>query len=214
MKYYILLLLPLFAFVSCDNDPNTYALISTDVGDIKVKLYETTPRHKENFIDLANKGFYKDLLFHRVMKEFMIQGGDPDSRGAAPGQMLGQGGPGYTIEKEFGALHVKGALAAARQPDQVNPQKASSGSQFYIVQGKTWTDAELDQIEQMRGITYTPEQRELYKTVGGTPFLDNDYTVFGEVVEGLEVVDKIAVVQTGAGDRPTQDVKMDIKILD
>lgn len=214
MKYFVLLLLPLFALVSCDSDPNTYALITTDMGDIKVKLYNTTPRHRENFIKLANEGFYKDLLFHRVMNEFMIQGGDPDSRGAAPGQRLGNGGPGYTLEKEFGAIHVKGALAAARQGDAANPTKASSGSQFYIVHGKTWTDAELDQMQQRQGITYSPEQRELYKTIGGVPFLDNDYTVFGEVVEGLDVVDKIAVVQTAPGDRPVQDVKMDIKIID
>ena len=214
MKYFVLLLLPLFALVSCDSDPNTYALITTDMGDIKVKLYNTTPRHRENFIKLANEGFYKDLLFHRVMNEFMIQGGDPDSRGAGPGQRLGNGGPGYTLEKEFGAIHVKGALAAARQGDAANPTKASSGSQFYIVHGKTWTDAELDQMQQRQGITYSPEQRELYKTIGGVPFLDNDYTVFGEVVEGLDVVDKIAVVQTAPGDRPVQDVKMDIKIID
>lgn len=209
MKYFPFFLTILF-LAAC-HPQGADAVIETQFGDIYVDLYDTTPQHRDNFEKLVKEGFYDGLLFHRVMSEFMVQGGDPDSRDAAPGAMLGNGGPGYTIPAEFGGLHVKGALSAARQPDQVNPQKASSGSQFYLVQGKQWTDAELDQIEQRQRITYSPEQRELYKTIGGTPFLDNDYTVFGEVIEGLAVIDSIAAVQTNPANRPLEDVPMTIK---
>lgn len=193
----------------------TYVEITTDYGKMKIKLYNETPKHRDNFIKLAKEGYYNDLLFHRVIKAFMIQGGDPNSRGAAEGTMLGSGGPGYTIPAEFNPLlcHKKGALSAARQGDQVNPKKESSGSQFYIVQGTKQTDADLDRMEAQLKIKYTPEQRNAYKTQGGTPFLDMNYTVFGEVVEGLDVIDKIAAVQTKPGDRPVKDVKMTVKVL-
>ena len=206
----ILLMFVLFATLGCEKDPYQYALIETDYGDMKVKLYNTTPQHRDNFIKLVKEGFYDDLLFHRIKPNFMIQGGDPDSKNAGPNVRLGMGGPGYQIDPEIGALHLKGALAAARTP---NPQKRSSGSQFYIVQGQAVDDAFLDQIQQRNNITYSPEQRALYKELGGAPFLDNDYTVFGEVVEGLEVIDKLAAVPTGAADRPVQDVKMKVQML-
>jgi peptidyl-prolyl cis-trans isomerase B (cyclophilin B) len=197
-------------FSACNKDDFTYAEIETEFGTMKVKLYNSTPKHRDNFIKLANEGFYDDLLFHRVISGFMVQGGDPDSKGAAPDARLGGGGPGYLIDEEIGALHVKGALAAARTS---NPEKKSSGSQYYIVQGKPQSDGALDAIESQKGVKYSPEQRELYKTLGGTPQLDNEYTVFGEVVEGIEVVDKIAAVQTAPGDRPLEDVKMKVRIL-
>ncbi|MEZ4960591.1 MAG: peptidylprolyl isomerase [Saprospiraceae bacterium] len=191
----------------------TMALIETDMGNIKVKLYDSTPKHKENFIKLAKEGYYDGTLFHRVIPGFMVQGGDPDSKTAQPGQPLGAGGPGYTIEAEIGAKHFRGALAAARQGDQVNPEKRSSGSQFYIVQNGPVPAAQLDQIIAQKGLQYTPEEKDYYLKVGGTPFLDGDYTVFGQVVEGLDVVDKIANAQRAPGDRPLQDIKMKVKIL-
>lgn len=189
--------------------------ITTDYGTIKIKLYDETPQHRDNFIKLTREGFYNGTLFHRVIQGFMIQGGDPNSKNAPAGQPLGMGDVGYTIPAEFNhaLIHKKGALCAARTQ---NPTKASSGCQFYIVQGKTYTDAELDQMEMRAGIKYTPAQREIYKKSGGTPHLDMDYTVYGEVTEGLDVVDKIAAVQTNrqAGDRPVQDVKMTVKVIE
>ena len=194
----------------------TMVIISTEYGDMKIKLYDQTPYHRDNFLKLARQGFYDGTLFHRVIKDFMIQGGDPDSKNAQPGQMLGNGGPGYTLPAEFvpELIHKRGALAAARLGDQQNPERQSSGSQFYLVQGKLWTDQEMDMIEQQRGIKLTPEQREIYKKQGGVPFLDTQYTVFGEVVEGLEVIDKIAATQTAPGDRPLKDVKMTVKVVE
>lgn len=193
----------------------TLVLISTDLGRIKVKLYDETPQHRDNFIKLIKEGFYKDLLFHRVIKNFMIQGGDPNSRGAAPGVPLGNGGPGYTIPAEIvsGKFHKKGALAAARLGDQMNPQRASSGSQFYLVQGSIIPENQIPYFENNLRIKFTPEQIQAYTTIGGTPHLDGQYTVFGEVIEGLDIIDKIAAVATAQpGDRPIQDVKMDISI--
>lgn len=197
--------------------------ISTDLGDILVILYDQTPKHRDNFIKLAKEGFYDGLLFHRVMNNFMIQGGDPESKTATPGQMLGGGGPGYTIPAEFvdSLIHKKGALAAARQGDQVNPKKESSGSQYYIVHGRTFPVNQLLQMEAKRNIGkdstdhfhYTPAQLEAYSTVGGAPFLDGDYTVFGEVIEGLDVVDSIAAVRTQR-DRPLEDIKMTVTLID
>jgi len=212
---YTLLLSVLFLF-SC-GEKEKMVSIETSFGTMKVKLFNETPQHRDNFIKLASEGFFDDLLFHRVIKGFMIQGGDPKSKGAPAGQPLGQGGPGYTIPAEFvdKYVHTKGMLSAARQSDQVNPKKESSGSQFYIVQGKKENDNMLDGMEKRSGFKYTPEQREAYKTQGGTPFLDRNYTVFGQVVEGLDVVDKIAnvAVEKRAGDRPVEDVKMKIKVL-
>jgi peptidyl-prolyl cis-trans isomerase B (cyclophilin B) len=192
------------------------ALIETDYGNMLVKLYNSTPEHQANFMKLAGEGFYNDLLFHRVIDGFMLQGGDPDSRDAGPNQRLGMGGPGYTIPAEFvdTLAHVKGALAAARTGDQVNPERRSSGSQFYIVQGRPTNAASLKTIAAREGFTYGDEQVKKYTELGGTPFLDQNYTVFGQVIEGLEVIDKIAAVRKGAADRPSEDIKMKISIVD
>lgn len=236
--------------------------IRTDLGNIRVKLYDETPKHRDNFIKLVREGFYKELLFHRVIKEFMIQGGDPKSKGAAPNDSLGAGDVGYTVPAEFNdqLIHKKGALAAARTGDEVNPNRESSGCQFYIVQGKPCNDTELNQMEKYqenkakerrfkelcgehaseirdlqmkrdreglmklqsefedildnefkgKSYKYSSSQREIYKTIGGVPFLDREYTVFGEVTDGLDVVDKIAAVATGNADRPKVDLKFDI----
>lgn len=193
-------------------EKNTYALISTDYGDIKVKLYNSKPLHRDNFIKLANEGYYDGTLFHRIIPGFMIQGGDPRSKTEPAGKQLGFGGPNYRIPAEFGALHYRGALAAARTN---NPDKESSGSQFYIVHGSPVTDFDLDRVEQRTRIPYSDVQRDLYKEIGGTPKLDHDYSVFGEVVEGYEVIDAIAVLpqDPDIGNRPFQDVKMTVKIL-
>jgi cyclophilin family peptidyl-prolyl cis-trans isomerase len=189
--------------------------VTTDFGEIVLKLFNETPEHRDNFVKLVGEGFYNGVLFHRVINAFMIQGGDPNSKDAQPGQPLGTGGPDYTIQAEIvpGLFHKKGALAAARMGDQMNPERRSSGSQFYIVQGRVWTPEELDRMEQQRGQAFSPEQRQAYTTIGGTPHLDAGYTVFGEVVEGLEVVDRIAAVQTGPGDRPVHNVAMKIELL-
>lgn len=252
-----------------DKGPDYDVLIETEYGNMKVKLYDETPKHKENFIKLAKEGFYNDLLFHRVIKEFMIQGGDPESKAAPKDKRLGTGGPGYTLPAEINPklIHKKGALAAARQGDQVNPEKRSSGSQFYIVQGKTFTDDELETLEHQisqnkKGqavgnyIKNTPDVlkqfqemqknsefekmdsviavletqivtergedafsysfpdsvKQIYKTLGGTPFLDNQYTVFGQVVEGLNVIDSIAKVKVNGQDRPEKDIKMKVSV--
>jgi len=242
-------------------------LIRTTLGDITVRLYDETPLHRDNFLKLAREGYYNGTLFHRVIKNFMVQGGDPDSRGAAPTAHLGAGGPDYTIPAEFNKslIHKKGALAAARQGDEVNPEKRSSGSQFYIVTGEVYSAGKLTQLErqmaqqQLQNIfnglvvenrsriielrknrdnaglmalqedlqkqtyakakeqgepKYSPEQREVYTSIVGTPFLDQNYTVFGEVEEGLDVVDKIQQVQTQQGDRPVDDITMQISILE
>lgn len=235
-------------------------LMKTTMGDLELKLYDETPKHKENFLKLVNEGFYDSLLFHRVIAQFMIQGGDPNSKTASSNQNLGDGGPGYTIPAEFNAnfIHKKGALAAARQGDQVNPTKASSGCQFYIVQGQTYSEVQLTNMEDRINngrfqnavrsylfqpecadklkeaqdlsrtnpealnayleqykdsvtyseVSYTEEQKKAYKTIGGTPHLDGDYTVFGEVTKGLDVVDKIAASATGNANRPTEDIRI------
>lgn len=186
-------------------------LIQTSMGDMTVRLSDSTPLHRDNFLKLVKVHFYDSLLFHRVIKDFMIQGGDPNSRNAKPGEALGMGGPGYRVPAEFRQtlFHKKGVIAAARDN---NPEKASSGCQFYIVQGKTFTDTELDNLETTRLKRKIPaEQREVYKNMGGTPHLDQGYTVFGEVIKGIDVLDKIAAVETSKGadrDRPVQDVKI------
>jgi cyclophilin family peptidyl-prolyl cis-trans isomerase len=187
-------------------------LLETNYGDIAVRLSDSTPLHRDNFLKLVKMHYYDSVLFHRVIKNFMIQGGDPNSKHAEPGEPLGNGGPGYRIPAEFrtSLFHKKGVIAAARDN---NPEKASSGSQFYIVQGKIFTDAGLDSVETYRlnGRKIPAEQREIYKTIGGAPHLDQGYTVFGEVVKGLDVVDKIASVATSKGedrDRPLEDVRI------
>ncbi len=269
MKYIIniaLLIITTSGLVLSQKNNETMVLIETTKGNIKIKLYNETPKHRDNFIKLVKEKYYDGILFHRVIKNFMIQTGDPNSKNAPAGKMLGNGGPGYTIPAEFNPalIHKKGALAAARTGDNINPAKASSGSQFYIVQGKKATDDELNKIEAninnsqevdkiknfilrpenrkikdevmkyqnehntakldsiQRKITeiveqnlkntppfkYSQQERNIYKTIGGTPFLDMNYTVFGEVIEGLDIVDKIAGVKTSQGDRPEEDVKI------
>ncbi len=242
--------------------------ISTTLGDITVRLYDETPLHRDNFLKLAFEGYFDGTLFHRVIKGFMIQGGDPESKGAPAGKNLGTGGPSYTIPAEINSsvlYHKRGALSAARQGDEVNPKKESSGSQFYIVWGKVYKAAELKQLEhqlkmqqeqnifnalaierrdeimEMRrnrdrdGLmalqeklgqmaieiskekgapSFTPEQVEAYTTIGGTPFLDREYTVFGEVIEGLDVVEKIQNAETLPNDRPKSDVVMNVTVVE
>lgn len=190
-------------------------LLQTTYGEITLRLSDSTPLHRDNFLKLVKKGYYDSTLFHRVIQDFMIQSGDPKSKNAAAGQPLGNGGPGYTIPAEIrvSLFHKKGVLAAARMGDNVNPQKASSGSQFYIVQGKIFTDAGLDSLEiaRLAGRKLPAEHRSVYKTIGGSPHLDQNYTVFGEVIKGLDVVDRIAAVQTSKGqdrDRPLVDVRI------
>lgn len=184
----------------------------TDKGTIIIRLSDSTPLHRDNFLRLVQQKYYDGILFHRVIKSFMVQGGDPDSRQAKAGQPLGEGGPEYTVPAEFreSLFHKKGVIAAARTGDDINPLKASSGSQFYLTQGKVFTDAGLDSVETYRLKRRIPAaQREVYKTIGGTPHLDLNYTVFGEVVSGLAVIDSIAAVPTSGsmgGDRPLKDV--------
>jgi peptidyl-prolyl cis-trans isomerase B (cyclophilin B) len=249
------------------NSNSSVALIKTDYGNIKVKLYEKTPEHRKNFVELTEEDFYDGLLFHRVIENFMIQGGDPDSKDAEPGKRLGGGSLDYTLPAEFVAeyYHKRGAVAAARRGGASNPEKRSSASQFYIVQGKVFTPGQLDTLEMTKNarhrkeivaqqieahraeleafrenndregfnvrlaeireeadslmeangtkFEFTDEQREIYTTIGGYPSLDGDYTVFGEVVEGMDVVDKIAAVETDEHDRPVEDVKMEVELV-
>ena len=192
-------------------------LLETSMGNIWIRLSDSTPLHRDNFIKLVKTNYFPGILFHRVIQNFMIQSGDPDSRGAAPGVPLGNGGPDYLIPAEFRPtlFHKKGVIAAARDN---HPQKASSASQFYLTQGKVFTEAGLDSVETYRLKRKIPaDQRKVYTTLGGVPHLDQNYTVFGEIVKGLEVVDKIAAVPTSKGpdkDRPLQDVKIiDAKLV-
>ena len=224
MEKWIALVLSCFLFISVSAQKDTLVrkkdrkkdvLLQTSMGDIVLRLSDSTPLHRDNFLKNVKKYYYDSVLFHRVMKDFMIQAGDPNSRSAKPGQPLGNGSPGYTIPAEFRItlFHKKGVLAAARTPDNVNPEKASSGSQFYIVVGKIFTDAGLDSTERFRlkGRKIPAAQREVYKNIGGAPHLDQGYTIFGEVISGLEVVDKIVVVETSKGqdlNRPFQDIRV------
>ncbi|HEC44045.1 MAG TPA: peptidylprolyl isomerase [Bacteroides sp.] len=210
--FVLLLLLPVSLF---SQTTSFTVLIETSKGNMKCVLYEEASMHAENFVKLVNEGFFDGMLFHRVIPGFMIQTGDPGSRNAAQGTALGHGGPGYRVPAEFhpDLYHRKGVLAAARNGDDINPAKESSGSQFYIVQGKTITDAEMDAMESAGNhITFTPQQRMIYKNLGGAPHLDYSYTVFGELVEGFDVLDKIATVPTDNRNRPLQDVKI-IRVL-
>lgn len=252
---------------SAQAGPDKKVIISTTEGDIEVLLYGDTPKHQANFLKLAKEGYYDGTLFHRVINEFMVQAGDPDSKGAPAGKHLGQGGPGYQIDAEFvypKHFHKYGALAAARTGDQMNPERKSSGSQFYIVTGKKYSEAELGQMDnylknnamqtrfmelvkqheseirtmQQQGDQaglqklqeqlvsqvesdmdgkggLTEEQKAIYTAVGGTPHLDGQYTVFGEVTKGMDVVEKIQKAQTDGADRPTQDIKITgMKVVD
>ena len=206
MKKICLIICILLGMTTQAQEKETLVLIKTSLGDITVKLYNDTPLHRDNFIKLINEGWYNNSPFHRVINNFMIQGGHNED---------GRVDPGYTIPAEFRSNHIhkKGALAAARQGDQVNPKKASSGCQFYIVQGNVLTEAHIQMYKQRYGLTFTEEQIEAYTTVGGTPHLDGEYTVFGEVVEGLDIIDKIAKVKTGYMDVPVEPVTMTIEIL-
>jgi cyclophilin family peptidyl-prolyl cis-trans isomerase len=267
------LLLMSFAGKPIDNNGKTrYVLIETGYGTMKVKLYNETPLHRDNFVALVEKGFYDSLLFHRVISNFMVQGGDPESKNVAAGKQLGNGGPGYEIDAEFipTLIHKKGVIAAARESDQVNPQKKSSGSQFYIVQGQVLTQEQLKQMEdkinfpkrkqlvfdyilkpenkalkqkldslqkandmaslnaaysevalklepeyqKLELFHYTGEQKNDYLTIGGTPHLDQNYTVFGEVIDGLSVIDSIALVKTDSNNRPLKDVIMKMRVVE
>lgn len=224
MKYWIVALLNCLIVFSATaqkdstikkKDRKRDVLMQTSMGDIVIRLSDSTPLHRDNFLKLVKVGFYDSLLFHRVIQNFMVQGGDPNSKRAAAGVPLGNGGPNYTIPSEFRTtlFHKKGVLAAARSGDNVNPTKASSGSQFYIVQGKVFRPGELDtlEVQRLNGRKIPPTQRAVYTTIGGTPHLDQAYTVYGEVVKGLEVIDKIAAVQTSKAqdrDRPLQDVRI------
>lgn len=217
MKKLLFLFLSFFCLQAMAAKPkNHYVKIATDKGTVIIRLYNETPLHRDNFIKVAKSGLYNGTLFHRVIKEFMIQGGDPDSKGATAEASLGNGGLKYTIPAEFNdsLFHKKGVLAAAREGDSSNPTKASSSTQFYIVQGKIWTDSTLNVTEEKRLKFKIPEwQRQVYKTIGGTPHLDRNYTVYGEVVKGLEMVDAIANEPTGKANRPTTDVKMTVSVL-
>jgi cyclophilin family peptidyl-prolyl cis-trans isomerase len=211
-----LLLLTITALFA-GNPKNQYVRVKTSYGDCIIRLYNETPKHRDNFIKLVKKGFYNGTLFHRVIQNFMIQGGDPDSKDPAkakPGEELGNGGVDYTIPAEFrdSIFHKRGVLAAARDD---NPAKASSGCQFYIVEGKRLTDAKMDSLEQgrLKGHKIPEWQREYYRTVGGTPQLDHGYTAYGEVVSGIDMVDRIAAVKKDKRDRPLQDVPMTMELL-
>ena len=198
-------------------DPPSKCLIeiTTDFGVMMAELYDATPQHRDNFLKLAGEGFYDGLLFHRVIDGFMIQGGDPNSRNAAPGAALGSGGPGYQVPGEFvdSLVHIRGAIAAARTGDGVNPERKSSGSQFYIVQGTAVDASMLDMLEKRKGFKYSEEQRAAYLEHGGTPFLDRDYSVYGRVISGFDVLDQIARAPKDARDRPTKDIKMTVKVI-
>ena len=206
------------ALVGCSQPSKPVKLVMhTTMGDIALVLYDQTPAHRDNFVALVEQNYFDSLLFHRVIEGFMIQGGDPDSRHAQPGQFLGEGGPDYTVEAEIRTpeiFHKRGVLAAAREGNDVNPERRSSASQFYIVWGVVHTPESLarqsERVEMRTGkpLRFTDEQYEAYTTIGGTPHLDGEYTVFGEVVAGLEVVEAIQKVATDANDRPLEDVRI------
>lgn len=213
MRKLLLLLLLIPAVLPAQNRKKKDYLVTlnTEFGPMRLVLYDQTPKHKENFIKLVNQKFYDSLLFHRIIQSFMIQGGDPNSRKALADQPLGNGDVGYTVPAEFvpALFHKKGALSAARDN---NPQKSSSGCQFYVVQGRVWDDAslqkQLDRIQTMNGRLPTEQQKQVYKTLGGAPHLDGNYTVFGEVIDGLAVVDSVAKQPRNPLDRPLKDIRM------
>lgn len=214
MKKILAFIFCLWAFSATGAKPkHQYVKMETSMGTCIIKLYNETPLHRDNFIKLAKRHVFDGTLFHRVISNFMIQGGDPDSRNAKPGALLGEGDLGYTVPAEFrdSLFHKKGVLAAARDD---NPEKASSASQFYLVQGKKFTDEQLNSLETNRLKAKIPDwQREIYKSIGGTPHLDRTYTVYGEVVKGLEMIDSIAATPIGANDRPVTDIKMTVIVL-
>jgi len=205
-KYFLFFISLMIGFSSIAQEKTIKFVIKTEYGDIKGYLYNDTPQHRDNFVKLANEGWYNGSPFHRVIENFMIQGGQNAD---------GRVDPGYTIPAEIvsGYFHKKGALAAARMGDQVNPAKASSGSQFYIVQGQVFNQPTLEMMAAQSGKPFTEEQKKAYTTVGGSPHLDGEYTVFGQIADGFDVIDKIAAVQTGAANSPVKDVRMTIEII-
>jgi len=207
---FLIVLLISFQF-SCGQKTDQLVTITTKYGDVNIVLYDNTPKHKANFLKLATSGFYDSLTFHRVIREFMIQGGSPDTKNAKPGTMVGRGDVGYTVDAEINPniFHKKGALAAARDN---NPAKASSGCQFYIVHGKIFNEDELNMMEGQLNRTIPKYQRDIYTTLGGAPNLDMAYTVFGEVISGIEIVDKIANEAVDQYDRPNTDIKMSVSV--
>ena len=216
-KILFFLALTIVMSTSAKKEKRTKVEMLTSMGSITIELYNETPLHRDNFIKLVKEGYYNDLLFHRVIADFMIQGGDPDSKNAPEGKMLGEGGPGYTIEAEFRfpqLFHKRGVLAAAREGDDTNPEKRSSGSQFYIVWGQTFSRSDLEKITQRveqhsaGAIVFPDEVKKYYMKYGGTPHLDGSYTVFGEVTKGIEVVNAIQQVDTDNNDRPIEDVRI------
>ena len=215
MKKLLTLTLILISTIAFAKPPkNQYVRIKTSYGECIIRLYNQTPLHRDNFIKLAKKGFYNGTLFHRVIQNFMIQGGDPDSKTAKPGAELGNGDVGYTIPAEFrdSLFHKRGVLAAARDD---NPKKASSGCQFYIVEGKRFTDAKMDTLEitRLKSEKIPEFKRAYYRSVGGAPHLDGNYTVYGEVVAGIDMVDLVAAVKVDENDRPVADVPMKVEVL-
>lgn len=194
------------------SDLNKDVELVTSKGTLVIRLSDSTPRHRDNFIKLVNQHYYDGLLFHRVMNQFMVQAGDPKSKTAKPGEALGGGHPGYNVPAEIRPdllFHKKGALAAARTGDEINPARESNGSQFYLVHGHVYSEEDLNQVEaRLNGYKFPADHREAYKTVGGTPSLDTKYTVFGEVIKGVSVIDSIAVVATGERNRPVEDVRI------
>ena len=218
--YYLAFFVFLISCTASRNSGNniahqTFVKIETDSGTMIAKLSNKTPLTTGNFLKLVKKHFYDGLLFHRVVKGFMIQGGDPDSKNAKKDQVFGEGSLGYTIPAEFDTslFHEKGALAMARESDNANPKKASSSTQFYIVDGRTFNDKELDKIQERFKILIPENHRKIYRTLGGSPFLDMNYTVFGQVVKGLDVIDKIASTAKDKHNRPVNDIRMKITIL-
>ncbi|WGQ07796.1 peptidylprolyl isomerase [Pedobacter gandavensis] len=212
-KFCVLILCLCFSTAFAAKPKHQYVRLKTDQGECIIMLYNETPLHRDNFLKLTKKGVYNNTLFHRVIRNFMIQGGDPSTKNAKPGQQLGEGSVGYTVPAEFrdSLFHKKGVLAAARDD---NPEKASSGSQFYLAQGRKFTDEELDMTETKRLKAKIPAyQREVYKTIGGVPHLDRNYTVYGEVVRGIDLIDQVAGVETDKNDRPVVDVRMTITVL-
>lgn len=213
-KIFVLALLFVSLAAEAAKPKHQFVRIKTDKGECLVMLYNQTPKHRDNFVKITQEGNLSGTLFHRVIQGFMIQGGDPDSKTATPGQALGDGDLGYTVPAEFAEnlFHKKGVIAAARDN---NPEKASSACQFYLAQGKVFTDEQLNTLEQTRlkGRKIPEVQREVYKTLGGIPHLDQNYTVFGEVVRGIEMIDAIAAVKTGPADRPVEDVRMEVTLL-
>jgi peptidyl-prolyl cis-trans isomerase B (cyclophilin B) len=217
MKLFLFFIFCSAASHSIHAQSRSEVLLETTEGNIRIALYDETPRHRENFLNLVHNHFYDSLLFHRVIPNFMIQGGDPTSRKAQPGQSLGEGDIYYTIEPEFRLpkiYHRRGVVAAAREGDDINPEQRSSGCQFYIVWGKTYSTVDIEKVQQRldektnHRIQLTQEQIQTYRKIGGTPHLDGQYTVFGEVVEGLDVVDRIQHKDTDDYDRPIYDVRI------